>query len=131
MSSVAGSDPDRLPNLRRPDEALLASGLRRFWRRRSNQAGAVVLVLGFLVACIPTGVLPFSPIGITVQDRLLAPRWAWGSAGHLLGTDNLGRDIACRVIFAARFSLSVTMVSASLASLVGVTAGMAAGYWGG
>src|SRR5260370_42064137 len=50
---------------------------------------------------------------------------------HLLGTDELGRDILARLLFGARVSLWVGMVTVVLAGLIGVSGGLAAGYLGG
>jgi peptide/nickel transport system permease protein len=70
-------------------------------------------------------IAPFEPTAQKAR-RLLAP-----SAAHLLGTDELGRDVFSRIVFGARISLYVGLVSVSLALLLGVLAGVLAGYMGG
>jgi peptide/nickel transport system permease protein len=54
-----------------------------------------------------------------------------GSAGYLLGTDNLGRDILVRIAFGARVSLLVGVLATAIATIVGVVVGLFAGYYGG
>jgi ABC-type dipeptide/oligopeptide/nickel transport system permease subunit len=50
---------------------------------------------------------------------------------HLLGTDEIGRDVLTRIIFGARISLLVGLLSVALAAVPGVLIGLIAGYWGG
>ena len=54
-----------------------------------------------------------------------------GTAGFLLGTDNLGRDILVRIAFGARISLLVGVLATAIATIVGVVVGLFAGYFGG
>ncbi|HEV3274961.1 MAG TPA: ABC transporter permease, partial [Candidatus Dormibacteraeota bacterium] len=54
-----------------------------------------------------------------------------GSAGYLLGTDNLGRDILVRIAYGARISLLVGVLATAIATVVGVVIGLFAGYYGG
>jgi peptide/nickel transport system permease protein len=54
-----------------------------------------------------------------------------GSAGYLLGTDNLGRDILVRIAYGARISLLVGVLATAIAAVVGVVIGLVAGYFGG
>lgn len=54
-----------------------------------------------------------------------------GSAGYLLGTDNLGRDILVRIAYGARISLLVGVLATAIATVVGVVIGLVAGYFGG
>jgi peptide/nickel transport system permease protein len=71
-------------------------------------------------------VAPYDPIEVE-PGRSLAPP----SAAHLFGTDDLGRDVLSRVLWGARISLSVGLISVSIGLLVGVSLGLAAGYVGG
>ncbi len=75
---------------------------------------------------------PHQPTGLNLRDRLLPPG-ATGSKGafHLLGTDELGRDLFSRLIYGARVSVSVGMIGAIVSCFVGVVTGLTAGYYGG
>jgi peptide/nickel transport system permease protein len=87
--------------------------------------GALVLMWIFLALFAPW-VAPFDPKKVNVTDILLPP-----SGTHLLGTDDLGRDMLSRVIWGSRVSLSVGVISVSIGFFVGVSVGLAAGYLGG
>lgn len=69
--------------------------------------------------------IPFSPNSITLADRLEGPR-----GRHLLGTDDLGRDILARMIHGARVSLTVGFLATLLSVIVGSFLGALAGYYG-
>ena len=68
---------------------------------------------------------PYDPFYMDTEAILSAP-----SAAHLLGTDNMGRDILSRIFYGARISLRVSIVSVSIATVAGVILGVAAGYFG-
>ena len=75
---------------------------------------------------------PHQPTGLNLRDRLLPPG-STGSKGafHLLGTDELGRDLFSRLIYGARVSVSVGLLGAIVSCVVGVVTGLTAGYYGG
>lgn len=89
-------------------------------------AGVVITVLLILVAVLAPVISPYDP---DEQDlsQLLKP----SSSQHLLGTDNLGRDILSRLIWGSRISLMVGIVAVSIAAVLGMTFGIIAGYYGG
>jgi len=75
---------------------------------------------------------PYPPNEISLTDRLTPPFFmSGGSPSHLLGTDNLGRDLLSRMIFGARISLSVALLVIAICSVFGTILGMLAGYLGG
>ena len=75
---------------------------------------------------------PYPPNAMSLTDRLTPPFFmSGGSMSHLLGTDNLGRDILSRMIYGARISLSVSLLVIAVASVIGTALGMLAGYRGG
>lgn len=89
-------------------------------------AGAVVLGLLILVALLAPVLAPYSPEAIDSNRILAGPTLA-----HPMGSDQLGRDVLSRVLFAFRASLAVALGSVGLAMLVGVPLGVVAGYRGG
>jgi peptide/nickel transport system permease protein len=100
---------------------------RRFRRHRLAVAGAVVLVV-LLVCCFGASVI--APYPENHQDLVLGPVGP-GSPGHLLGTDNLGRDFLSELLYAGQISLGIGLGVAVLSTLVGVLLGSLAGYLGG
>ena len=75
---------------------------------------------------------PFQPGSQDLLNRLRPPGWS-GADGQvrLLGTDHLGRDVTSRILFGARTSLGVALIAGGVSALVGVTAGILSGYFGG
>jgi len=116
-----------VPVVLRVPSAERAGGVAYFARRNPRMiiGGALVLAWLFIAAFAPF-ISPYDPIKVNVTDSLLPPGGA-----HLLGTDDLGRDVLSRVMWGSRVSLSVGLISVSIGFLVGVSLGLAAGYLGG
>ena len=102
---------------------------------RKNKLGAAagLVVLAFIViAALAPLIVPHDPLTGDLDNRLKPPVWMeGGSARHLLGCDQLGRDILSRVIQGSRISLIVGVSIVSLTIIVGVALGLVAGYYGG
>lgn len=69
---------------------------------------------------------PFNPIGIDIPSKLHPPGW-----DHLLGTDEMGRDVLSRIMAGTRYSTITMLVIMSSCLLIGILVGMLAGYYGG
>ena len=105
---------------------------RRAMGHRGFQIGLGILILLFLVAIFAPLVAPMDPYAQSLSSRMLPPVWAeGGSWGHLLGTDQNGRDYLSRLIYGARISLAVGFGAATIGMFIGVTMGILAGYLGG
>ncbi len=89
-------------------------------------AGAFVALL-FLVALLAPFISPHDPIAVNADNAYLPPL----SPGHLLGTDELGRDLFSRVLWGARVSLPVAFVAAAVGLVGGGAIGLVSGYFGG
>ncbi len=100
---------------------------RRFSRRPTAVAGSALCAFAVLVAVFAQIIAPYPP-DATDFSSVLAPPF---SAGHLLGTDELGRDTLTRVIWGARVSMQAGVLATLLAMLIGVPLGLAGGYFGG
>ena len=87
--------------------------------------GGLLLIL-LLMAVLAPLVAPYDPIAVDASHGLERP-----SLTHLLGTDDLGRDVFSRVVYGARVSLTVGAISVSIGLLIGVSLGLLAGYLGG
>lgn len=101
-----------------------------FWRqllrnRLAVGGGAVVLCL-ILLAVLAPALAPYDPAAYDVKQILLPP-----SGAHILGTDQLGRDVFSRMLFGARISLAVGFVAVGIATFIGICVGSLAGYYGG
>ena len=88
--------------------------------------GISIVVIMSLAAIFAPLIATHSPIDIDLNHLLQRP-----GGGHILGTDVQGRDIWSRLVFGARVSLTVGLISQGIALLLGVTLGLIAGYYGG
>jgi peptide/nickel transport system permease protein len=104
------------------------------WRRALSGAaadpaalvGGTILLLFALVAVLAP-VLPLAdPEAVSIMDTLAPP-----STAHLLGTDDIGRDVLSRLVYAGRVSLSIGLGVAVVSATVGTALGALAGYFGG
>jgi ABC-type dipeptide/oligopeptide/nickel transport system permease subunit len=101
-------------------------------RDRMAVGGMALLSLILVGALWPAGRLPHDPTWSDLEARLRPPAFVdGGSISHPLGTDNLGRDILSRMMYGGRFSLMVALSAVLLAAVIGITAGLLAGYRGG
>jgi peptide/nickel transport system permease protein len=96
-------------------------------RRRRRAARIAAGVLGGLVLLAVLAPV-VAPYGFDVLD--LAHRREMPSAAHWFGTDELGRDLLTRIIFGARISLSIGVISAAMSAAIGLSVGAVAGYAG-
>jgi peptide/nickel transport system permease protein len=90
------------------------------------------LALVILAAVSAPLVAPHPPARQQIARRLTPPAWMTGGrADHPLGADQLGRDVASRILFGARISLTVAVLAVGIAAAAGVGLGVVAGYYGG
>jgi peptide/nickel transport system permease protein len=100
--------------------------LRNLGHNRAALAGLAVIVTLIIAAVFAPLLAPYNPYAVALDTRLLPPDQA-----HLLGTDELGRDILSRLLYGARVSLWVGVVTVALSGVIGITGGVVAGYLGG
>lgn len=101
--------------------------LRHVTRNRFAVAGIIILISLVFVAIAAPILAPHDPNALDLRGDLKPP----GSPGHILGTDELGRDTLSRLIYGSRISLSVGLIVVGIASSIGVTLGAVSGYYGG
>lgn len=91
------------------------------------------LVVGALISLTIIGLAVFAPVVSThgVEQMDMINRFSWPSLEHILGTDNFGRDLWARLVYGARVSLSIALISVVCAAVVGTIVGLVAGYFGG
>jgi peptide/nickel transport system permease protein len=105
---------------------------RRLARSKLAVVALVVLGLVVLAAVFAPLIAPYDPTAQDLLVRLRPPAWtSRGDASHLLGTDQLGRDVFSRLVYGARISLLVGVAAALLAGVIGAVVGLVAGYLGG
>jgi peptide/nickel transport system permease protein len=91
-----------------------------------------VLGLFILTAALAPLLAPADPMAGSLENRLAPPAWIeGGSLQHILGADDLGRDILSRLIYGAQVSLAVSALAILGAGVAGTAIGMIAGYFGG
>jgi peptide/nickel transport system permease protein/dipeptide transport system permease protein len=104
----------------------------RLWRNKTAVAGLVIIVCFILAALFAPWLAPHDPVETSLYDQLKPPVWhAAGTWKNILGTDELGRDTLSRIIYGARVSLLVALVSVGLAFSVGTLLGSLSGYYRG
>jgi peptide/nickel transport system permease protein len=109
---------------------------RRLWRKFTRNPigviGGIILLTVIVGAVFADYVAPHEPNRQRLIARLKPPFWAdGGSMTFPLGTDNVGRDIWSRIIHGSRISLIVGICAVGVSMLIGVTLGLASGFWGG
>ncbi len=120
--------------LNRPDAPVGGRAPAGQWRmvgralRRDKLAllGAGVVAAAVLIALLGPLLAPHDPYRVNAGLRLRPP----GTPGHLLGTDELGRDILSRLMYGARVSLPIAFLPVVISSLLGTLLGLVAGYFG-
>lgn len=101
--------------------------LKGIMRHPTGRLGLVIVAAVVLVAAFAGLIAPFDPYDLFSRDL---PRLA-PSAAHLLGTDHIGNDILSKLIYGARVSLIVGVITGISSTLLGAVLGMMAGYLGG
>ena len=91
----------------------------------------VIIFIFILLAIFGEALAPYPPNGVSLRERFLPPAWqSGGKTDHLLGTDNLGRDMLSRIMAGARVSSIVALLAITLGGFVGAALGIISGYYG-
>jgi peptide/nickel transport system permease protein len=102
----------------------LVSSLRRLFRNKAILIGAIILAVVLVAAVLAPWVAPYAPNKLSIVNKLKAP-----SLAHVFGTDEFGRDIFSRAIYAGRISLLVSLGVVCISTVLGVVMGVAAGFF--
>ena len=120
--------PKKSPEDRHP----FIDQLSQLWRNKTAVAGLIIIIIFILCGIFAPFLSPHDPLETSLYDQLKPPVWHQGGAWkNILGTDDLGRDILSRLIYGARVSLAVAVVSVGLAFCLGTLFGCIAGYYKG
>lgn len=98
--------------------------IRRLLKRKTVAAGLIVLLIFVLLAVLAPMIAPYSPSKLSIVNRLKPP-----SELYWFGTDEFGRDVFSRTIYAGRLSLLVGAAVVALSALIGITLGLLAGFF--
>ena len=109
-----------------PSQSFWRMGVRRMSKNPLAIIGFSILLIEILVALFATQLAPYDPYKPDYSNNKAGP-----SAEHIFGTDHLGRDVFSRVLQGSRISLPVGLGVVTIAVLIGVPWGAAAGYFGG
>ena len=101
--------------------------LRRLRTNRLAFIGFLIIVATVLIALFAPLIAPYDPTTMDTANRFAPP----GSPGHILGTDEFGRDVLSRIIYGSRVSLLVATVAVGLATTIGGGTGLLVGFIGG
>ena len=115
--------PPRAPAKRRNG----SPAWRRFRQHRLAMFGTAAIALLALACGIGPYLLPFTDVFIDIRQRFAPPL----AGAHVLGTDQLGRDMLARLLMAGRISLAVGFSAMAISMVIGVCVGLAAGYYRG
>ncbi|MGP4066167.1 ABC transporter permease [Oceanobacillus sp. M65] len=128
MSSSLPQNEQALENHVKPKRksaiATFFSNLSRSW---TGLIGFIIIMTLIVISLIGQWITPFDPYFAEFSKKLLPPM----TEGHLLGTDQLGRDIFSRIILGARVSVIIGLATALIAGLIGTIIGIIAGFFRG
>jgi len=99
----------------------------RFKRAKLAIAGVLVLLVIVVVAILADRIAPYGQNDIDLFSIKVPP----GTGNHLIGTDELGRDVLSRLMYGARLSLTIGIAAALISTAIGVVFGAVSGYYGG
>ncbi len=110
----------------------LPGSLRRLGRLRWGLAASVALLAIVASAIFAPAIAPHDPLAVNISHRLAPPVWMeGGTSRHVLGTDQVGRDLLSRVIYGGRISLVIGVAAVLISTTIGVLLGLVGGYFGG
>ena len=129
VGQIAGALPDAGPVVVEPvaTPASRNRALRRFLRHRLALVGVGAILFLILACAVGPLLSPYGPLTIDLRNRFQAPF----AGPHLLGSDQLGRDLLVRLLLAGRISLTVGFAAMALSTATGVMVGLMAGFYGG
>lgn len=105
---------------------------RQFKKNKSALVGLYIVFILIICAIFAPIISTHDPLIQNLGDRLIPPMWsAGGTFEHILGTDDFGRDLFSRIIYGARISLVIGIISVGIALFFGTLMGAMAGFYGG
>ena len=119
-------------NVEKKERSNLQRVIQRLTRRNVARLSLFILLVTVVCALFPNLIAPKDPYEQDLSRRLMLPTGFERSIpGFYLGTDQLGRDILSRLILGARITLIITVTAVFVSALIGISAGLLSGYFGG
>jgi peptide/nickel transport system permease protein len=104
----------------------------RLLRNPGFVIGAAIVGFAAIVAILAPWIVPYDPFAIDLNRRLVPPSFMeGGDPRNVLGTDQLGRDYLSRLIYGARISMVIGVLTVITSGLIGITLGVLGGFYGG
>jgi len=103
------------------------SAFQKLLRNKLACAGLVIVVVMVVMALAAPLIAPWNPTEMDMKNVFAPP----GTGGHLLGADDLGRDVFSRIVYGARVSMIVAVGGMAVGAAIGIILGLIAGYYGG
>lgn len=121
-----------LPKIGTQKNSLLKRWTKLLLRSKTGTVGLTIIIVISILAIFASQIAPHDPGFQDYTQMNAPPMWMDGGTNeHILGTDNLGRDMLSRVIFGSQISLLVGISSVIVSGIIGVFFGLIAGYYGG
>lgn len=95
-------------------------------KNKGAMAGVIIIALMVVLSLLSTYIIPYD-----MNEMDMANQFATPSLAHPFGCDELGRDILVRVLYGARYTLSIGILSVAISASIGIVLGAIAGYFGG
>jgi peptide/nickel transport system permease protein len=99
--------------------------LKQLSRNKLAMVGLIILSIEIILAIFAPYIMPYEYTKMDMVNRFATP-----SAEHFFGTDDMGRDIFSRILFGARYSISIGLFAVAIATSIGMIIGSIAGYFG-
>ena len=115
----------------RKPASLWTDAWRRLIKNRGSVIGMMIVLFFLIIAIFAPFIAPHSPQQMFPGESYKGPVWVTGDSRFIFGTDTIGRDVLSRVIYGARTSLAVGFIPLGVVLLIGMSVGMAAGFFGG
>ncbi|HAM39513.1 MAG: peptide ABC transporter permease [Elusimicrobia bacterium RIFOXYC2_FULL_34_12] len=100
--------------------------IEKLLRNKLAVAGIVIIIILIIIAALSPIIATHNPFEGNILERLQPP-----TSNHLLGTDEIGRDVFSRMIYGARISISVGIIAVTISLIIGTFLGLISGYFGG
>lgn len=115
----------------RKSASLWSDAWKRLLKNRASVLGIFIVAFFLILAIFAPLLAPHNPQEMFPGESYKGPAWQTGDWRFVFGTDTIGRDVLSRVIYGARTSLAVGFIPLGVILLIGMTVGMAAGFFGG